>query len=64
MNLIRWISELTFFPSSLPLMSEPCQGPAGKTGVAEEIVKGVDGVVYVNLEKLEEVSARQGGNEY
>ena len=45
-------------------MSEPCQGPAGKTGVAKEVVKDVDGVVYFNLEKLEEVSARQGGNEY
>ena len=45
-------------------MSEPCQGLAGKTGVTEEIVKGVDGVVYFNPEELEEVSARQGGNKY
>ena len=45
-------------------MSEPCQGLAGKTGVAEEVVKGVNGVVYFNPEKLKEVLARWGGNEY
>ena len=36
-------------------MSGPCQGLAGKTGVAEEVVEGVDRVVYLNLEELEEV---------
>ena len=45
-------------------MSGPCQGPAGKTGVAEEVIEGVDGVVYLNPEELEEVSARWGGNKY
>ena len=45
-------------------MSGPCQGPAGKTGVTKEIVKGVDRVVYLNPEELEEVSVRWGGNEY
>ena len=45
-------------------MSGPCQGLARKTGVAKEVVEGVDGVVYFNLEKLEEVLARWGGNEY
>ena len=45
-------------------MSGPCQGPAGKTGVAEEVVEGVDRVVYLNLEELEEVLARWGGNKY
>ena len=45
-------------------MSGPCQGPARKTGVAEEVVEGVDGVVYSNPEELEEVSARWRGNKY
>ena len=40
------------------------QGLAGKTGVAEEVVEGVNGVVYFHPEELEEVSARQRGNEY
>ena len=45
-------------------MSEPCQGLARKTGVAKEVVKGVNGVVYLSPEELEEVSVRRGGNEY
>ena len=45
-------------------MPESCQGPARDTGIAKEVVKGVDRVVYFNPEELEEVSARWGGNEY
>ena len=42
-------------------LSGPCQEPAGIAGVAEEVVEGVDGIVYFNLEELKEVLARWGG---
>ena len=35
------------------ILSGSCQGPAGETGVTEEIVKGVGGVDYTNPEELE-----------